>query len=72
VYEDCKKKFNDAQKNISEIKALQKDPEGFISDYFGEVIRRSDLRREELKDLRREEHVYAQCCIYGRSYLLIA
>ena len=49
VYEDCKKVLNESTNNISTLEALQKDPESYIYDYFGEIIRQVDLRREELK-----------------------
>ena len=49
VYEDCKKVLNESTNNISTLEALQKDPESYFYDYFGEIIRQVDLRREELK-----------------------
>ncbi len=34
--------------NLKEIEAIQKDPENYISEYFGELTRQVDLRREIL------------------------
>jgi len=46
---DCKKVLNESTNNKSTLEALQKDPGSYIYDYFGEIIRQVDLRREELK-----------------------
>ena len=49
VYEECKKKINDAKNNIEKIENLEKDPENFILKYFEELKKQVDLRRENLK-----------------------
>jgi hypothetical protein len=49
VFEECNKVLNETTNNISTLEALQKDPGSYIYDYFGEIIRQVDLRREELK-----------------------
>ena len=41
--------LNETTNNTSTLEALQKDPESYIYDYFGEIKRQVDLRREELK-----------------------
>ncbi len=49
AYEDCKKIINDAKDYVAKIEALNKDPETYIYDYFEEIKRLVDLRREEIK-----------------------
>ena len=49
AYEDCKKEINDAKDYVAKIEALEKDPETYIYDYFEEIKRKVDLRREEIK-----------------------
>ena len=54
VYEECKKKINEAKYQIQKIEILEKDPENYVFEYFEELKRQVDLRREELK-LRLDE-----------------
>ena len=49
VYENCKMELNDAKDNVAKIEALEKDPEFYIYEYFEEIKRQVDLRREEIK-----------------------
>ena len=49
VYENCKRELNDAKDNVAKIEALENDPEYYIYEYFEEVKRQVDLRREEIK-----------------------
>jgi hypothetical protein len=49
VYEECKKVIVEAQSNLAQIEVLDKDPEFFIYNYFEEIKRKVDLRREEFK-----------------------
>jgi len=49
VYDRCKKEVTDANNKIQEIEILEKDPENYIFEYFEELKRQVDLRREELK-----------------------
>ena len=49
IFEECKKGINDARANIAMIEALEKDPENYIYEYFEEIKRKVDLRREEIK-----------------------
>jgi ERCC4-related helicase len=49
VYEECKTEINDAKNNIQEIENLEKDPENYSFEYFEELKRQVDLRREKLK-----------------------
>jgi len=49
VYDECKQEINDAENNIQNIENLDKDPENYIFDYFEELKRQVDLRREQLK-----------------------
>jgi hypothetical protein len=49
VYEECKSEMNEAKINIQMIENLEKNPENYIIEYFEELKRQVDLRREELK-----------------------
>jgi hypothetical protein len=49
VYENRKRELNDAKDNVAKIEALENDPEYYIYEYFEEVKRQVDLRREEIK-----------------------
>ena len=49
VFEKCRKEIYDAKNNIEKIENLEKDPEYFIFEYFEELKRQVDLRREILK-----------------------
>jgi chromosome segregation ATPase len=49
VYEECKTEINEAKNNIQKIENLEKDPENYSFEYFEELKRQVDLRREELK-----------------------
>jgi len=47
-FKDYKKIIQDLNENLREIETIQKDPENYISEYFGELTRQVDLRRETL------------------------
>jgi len=49
VYEECKKVIVEAQSNLDQVEVLDKDHESFIYEYFEDIKRKVDLRREELK-----------------------
>ena len=49
AFEDCKQVINDAKVYVSKIEALEKDPEFYIYEYFEEIKRKVDLRREDIK-----------------------
>jgi len=40
--------FQDLNRNLKEIELIRKDPENYISEYFGELTRQVDLRRETM------------------------
>jgi len=48
-YDDCKTKLEEARKSVTEIKALEENPESYIYEYFSNIKRQVDIRREELK-----------------------
>jgi len=53
-FKDYNKIIKDLNKNLNEIETIQKDPENYISEYFGELTRQVDLRRETLiEDIHR-------------------
>ena len=41
-------KFKDLNKKISELESIQKDPDNYIYEYFSELTRQVDIRREIL------------------------
>jgi len=43
-----KKIIQDFNDNLKEIESIRKDPENFITEYFGELTRQVDMRRETL------------------------
>jgi len=47
-FKDYNKIIRDLNKNLKEIETIRKDPENYISEYFGELTRQVDLRRETL------------------------
>jgi len=47
-FNDYNKIIQDLNKNLKEIEAIRKDPENYISEYFGELTRQVDIRRETL------------------------
>jgi hypothetical protein len=47
-FDDYNEIIQDLKKNLKEIEAIRKDPENYISEYFGELTRQVDLRRETL------------------------
>jgi hypothetical protein len=46
----AKKVIGEAQKDVSEIESIDKDPENYIYEYFEDIKRQVDLRREDLKE----------------------
>jgi len=55
-FNDYNKIIQDLNKNLKEIEAIRKDPENYIAEYFGELTRQIDLRRETLIE---EIHKYS-------------
>jgi len=47
-FEETKKRLEDLNKQFREIEAFRNDPEYFIDEYFVELTRQVDLRRERL------------------------
>ena len=50
VYDECKKVIGEAKKDVNEIESIDKDPENYIYEYFEDIKRQVDLRREDLKE----------------------
>jgi hypothetical protein len=49
VFDECMKEIEDAKENVIKIGLLEKNAEKYIYDYFEDVIRLVDIRREDLK-----------------------
>ncbi len=47
-FNDYYKIIQDLKKNLKEIELIRKDPEDYIAEYFGELTRQVDLRRDTL------------------------
>ena len=45
-----KKVIGEAQKSVNEIESIDKDPVNYIYEYFEDIKRKVDLRREDLKE----------------------
>jgi len=45
-FKDYHKLLQDLNKNLNEIETIQKDPDNYIYEYFAELTRQVDLRRE--------------------------
>lgn len=43
VYDECKSVIEEAQKNVTEIEVMNKDPENYIYEYFEGIKRQVDL-----------------------------
>jgi hypothetical protein len=46
----CKKSVNEAENSLAKLELVHKDPENYIYEYFEDIKREVDLRREVLKD----------------------
>jgi len=49
VFDECKLEIEAAREHLSKIETLDKDPENYIYEYFADIKRQVDLRREESK-----------------------
>ena len=49
VFDECMKEIEDAKENVVKIEFLEKNAENYIYDYFEDVKRQVDIRREDLK-----------------------
>ncbi len=47
-FDDYNEIIQDLNKNLKEIEAIRNNPENYIAEYFGELTRKVDLRRETL------------------------
>jgi len=49
VFDECMKEIEDAKENVVKIGLLENNAENYIYDYFEDVKRQVDIRREDLK-----------------------
>lgn len=49
VYDECKKEIEASRERVAKIETMKNDPEIYIYEYFEEIKRKVDLRREDLK-----------------------
>ncbi len=49
IFDECKKLIEETKKSAAKVEAIANDSESFIYEYFSELKRNVDLRREELK-----------------------
>ena len=49
MFDECRKTLEEAMANLINIEQIETTPESYIYDYFEEIKRQVDLRREDLK-----------------------
>ena len=49
IFDECKTVLKAARERVAEIEMLEKNSEGYIYDYFEDIKRQVDVRREDLK-----------------------
>ena len=49
IFDECKTVINKARDRVAEIETLEKNSEGYIYEYFEDIKRKVDIRREDLK-----------------------
>ncbi len=49
MFEECRKEIEKAKENVNEIGLLEKNGENYIYEYFEDIKRQVDIRREDLK-----------------------
>jgi hypothetical protein len=49
IFEECKTEIKKAHEKVAEIEALEKNSEGYLYEYFEDIKRQVDIRREDLK-----------------------
>ena len=49
VFDECKQEIKKANENLEKVKTLEKNSESFIYEYFADIKRQVDIRREDLK-----------------------
>ena len=49
MFEECRNEIENAKKNVVEIGLLEKNAENYVYDYFEDIKRQVDIRREDLK-----------------------
>ena len=49
VYDECKNMIMEAKENVTKIESLERNAESYIYEYFEDIKRKVDLRREDLK-----------------------
>jgi len=60
-FKDYNKIIQDLNENLKEIETIRKDPDNYIAEYFGELTRQVDLRRETLiEDIHKYSDVLIQ------------
>jgi hypothetical protein len=48
-FEACKQIIDETLNTVKKIESVQKDPQNYVYEYFEEIKRQVDLRREDLK-----------------------
>jgi hypothetical protein len=50
VYDECKVEIQRANENVEKIESLRKNSESYFYEYFEDLNRQFDIRKEDLKD----------------------
>ena len=49
AYNECKDRIKEAKESLAQIETLEKNEEGYICEYFGNIKRQVEVRKEMLK-----------------------
>jgi hypothetical protein len=57
-FNDCNKIIQDLNKSLKEIETIRNSPDDYIAEYFGELTRQVDLRRETMIFTKRYSQIF--------------
>ena len=74
IFDECKKEIEEARKKMHEVELLEINSECYIYDYFGEIKRQIDLRREYLKSKidNYSDEIIESVEMYQKNYIKIS
>jgi uncharacterized UBP type Zn finger protein len=72
IFDECKQIIKETKESADKVQTISNDPENFIYEYFSDLKRKVDLRREELKlkiDEYSDQLVQSIEATYARNYV---
>ena len=74
IFDECKTVINKAHERVAKIETLEKNSEVFIYEYFGDIKRQVDIRREDLKMKidKYSDEVIQSIELYQSNYIKIS